>query len=198
MNKKQKIEYIENVRARIQYAKNHGRNGGDWWYPTQWTVAYDVKIHTRTKNVDDIRANMSAIQRRYYTDDDLYNVCNDMLEQECDFLRETLLDMPLVEAVRFAGRSGGWCEVTYTALEYTPSDLNDCTAQDINALYKNAKALNDAESNVRETITNRHKDLCVYLNTDEYVDSVVDQLLSEDDIITIKREALDEYMKLKA
>ncbi len=195
MNKKQKQEYIESVRARIEDAPNHGHQGNNWWYPTPWTVAYDVKIHSRTKDIDDVRARMTAIQNKYCNDDTIYSLYYDQLELACRSLEEDLDSMPLVQGVRFAGRSGGWCEVTYTGFEDT-SYSDEWTTEDWNSLYADAVALSDAESAVHEYIEKAHKGLCEYLNSEQYVTDCIESLLTDDEIVALKQSEADVYKSL--
>lgn len=195
MNKIQKLEYIKSVHARIGNAPNHGHQGTNWWYPTPYTVAYDVKIHTCAKDIEDVRARMSPVQNKYYTDDDLYTMYYNTLEDACEMLRDELKEIPRVQCVRFAGRSGGWCEVSYTPLEDTTYQ-HELSAQDVNALYKEAQALEKSENDVRTFIEKSHKSLCSYLDSEEYVTDIINSLGTDAEIIHTKQAIADAYRAL--
>lgn len=56
-----KIEYINKVNDEFTNAGNHGGNN-NWWYPKQNVIAYNVKLHGSSKDIDDIRAKMTIRQ----------------------------------------------------------------------------------------------------------------------------------------
>ena len=73
MTKTEKIKYINDTYLRFVDAKNHGHHGSNWWYPTKNTIAYNVKMHGHSKNIEDIRAKMTKRQNDYYSDETLYD-----------------------------------------------------------------------------------------------------------------------------
>lgn len=193
MTKANMLKYIQEVEKRIGDAPNHGHQGSDWWHRIPYTVAYNVKMYSPSKNIDDIRATMTPVQNKYYSDTDLYEITNDQLQIECDMLKDDIQSLPLVQSTQFAGKSGGWFEVTYTGLS-TVDDSD--TMGDIRIVYNEARELDRAESRVASIVHKAHADLMAYMNTDDYVRSITDNLASDADILATMQAEVDEYKKL--
>ena len=106
MNKKEKIDYINKINDFFITAKNHGNQGDNWWHPEENKIAYNVKIHSLIKTIEDIRKKMSKRQNDYYSDEMLYDITNDETNiQAEDFIQESKDEYNLKGG--FAGRSGG-------------------------------------------------------------------------------------------
>ena len=192
--KKAMLEYIEATRARIEDAPNHG-GSNNWWYPSPWTVAYNVKMYV-FPDVDKLREHMSAAQNSYYQDDHtLFSPAwDDLLETEWYFLRNDLLELPCVEDVRQSGRSGGWCEVTYTAINDADTITEDDTSADIARVYADAVALEKAEKAVDTLIKDRHASLNKYIKSKAYYTDITNEkLLTDEDIKDIYSSKADVY-----
>ncbi|MEK7578206.1 MAG: hypothetical protein AAB456_00590 [Patescibacteria group bacterium] len=183
MTKKDKIDFINKVNDKFTNARNHGHNGNNWWYPKPNVIAYNVKMHGASKNIDDIRKFMTERQNEYYNDDALYEICN---ENQNDTARMFSDDIDETHGVKsgYAGRSGGWLEVEYS--NPLPDSLYDTTSKDINYIYQEAKKLDTLETKISQEITAGHERLQKYMNTDEYCKDVSDSL-PDDDMIA------DEY-----
>ncbi|MCK9370254.1 hypothetical protein M0R04_10140 [Candidatus Dojkabacteria bacterium] len=178
MNKQQKIEYIEKINARFIEARNHGGRN-NWWYPTENTIAYDVKMHGACKSINEIREKMSKRQNDFYSDDALYQYCDELRERECESLIELIKETGKngLKNAYFAGRMGGWVEVKYiNDIQYYLDN------EDIKSAYKEARELEQLESDVHEEIKKQHKAYSLYVNTDGYIVDVIDALQSDEDI----------------
>lgn len=196
MKKEQKLEYIKSVRARIQDAPNHGGGGTSWWYPTQWTVAYNIKIYARSKDIDDIRAKMTPVQNKYYSDTTVYEFVNMIQMDSCNVLREVIKEVAEVESVEFAGRSGGWVEVKYKPVSDADADLSDYDKQMLNELYTEMVKIDEAEQRVSQIVKETVSAYIKYIQSNEYVTDIVEMLLDDEDIVKEKQRALDEYKAL--
>lgn len=177
MNKVQKIDYINSVFNRFYDAKNHGK-GGSWWYPSHNVIAYNVKMHGNSKDIDDVRKKLTARQNGYYSDNTLYEV---MQEQETDEANGLAQDI-LIEyglSAGYAGRSGGWLEVQYNN-EIDVDDIEKIS--NVNYQYKIAKTLDNLENEVAEYIKSRHSSYTKYKNTDDYVNDIIERLSDDEEI----------------
>ena len=184
MTKKQKIEYIEQVREKFENASNHGHNGGNWWYPKQNTIAYNVKMYHGGVSVDDIREKMTARQNEYYDNDEyFYNITQDYINMECEMLMQDIEHNDLVVETGFAGRSGGWFEVEYSN-SIGDYDLDD--TEQINDAYNTAKKLEQVESEVEQEVMKRKAGLEKFLDSKDFIDYVIDEsIMSDSDIAGI-------------
>ena len=109
MTKQQKIDYINQVNDRFREARNHGRNGSNWWYPTPNTIAYNVKLYGQKQGIEEIKELMTDRQKEYYSDDNLYDFINHWQNQEAEMFSNDL-DLEYSVKSGYAGRSGGWLE----------------------------------------------------------------------------------------
>lgn len=197
MTKAQKIKYIEEVRAHIEDAPNHGR-GTTWWYPTPWTVAYNIKMRAFLDS-DKLREKMSTLQNEYYSNDDaLYELYHQQLEMAWEDLHEQLRDIDSVEEVWRAGRRDGWCEVTYRHLNINfHFNLDkEYPARIINEVYLEAVKLANDEAEARATIEHAHRALNEYIDSDEYYIDCVEQLMSNDNIREYYQSQSEKYAQL--
>lgn len=188
MNKKEKKAYIDRVHLRFEDARNHGRNGNNWWYPTPFVMAYNVKMYGREKTLDDFREKMTKRQNEYYTDDMLENEWWYLRNNECEALAEYVKENDGVLDVWYAGRSGGWIEVQYTN-SLCLSD--DCLESD----FREAKALEALEAKIEKEIAEYLKRYKKYLNSEEWRSDFVDGLLDDEAIAEIYKERAEEYIE---
>lgn len=184
MTKKDYTNYIEKVYTKFIDARNHGGGGNNWWYPTQNTIAYNVKMH-RFATVETLRTYLTKLQNEYYTDETLQDVIYQEQEDTCRFLVEDIKEQSqLITGVNFAGRSGGWVEVTYTNnidIDITEIRYN-YTVKDIKEVYAVAKELEETEAKVSKFIEDSHTYYNKYIDTKEYYTNLVDLLVTDEDI----------------
>ena len=177
MTKQEKIKYINATFLRFVDAKNHGGHN-NWWYPKANVIAYNVKLHGSSKSIEDIRTKLSKRQNEYYTDEDLYEQINDAQGWEAEQFSDSL-DEDYCVTSGYSGRSGGWLEVEYTN-ELT--ELEEDTNEDVTYFYKLAKALTLKELTIAEYISKSLKHYQQYLNTDQYVTDIIEQLNDDETI----------------
>lgn len=197
MNKKQKIEYINKVNDRFINARNHGHNGGNWWYPKADTIAYNVKMYHAGVSQEDILKEMTARQKEYYKSGEVFE---QLYQDEIEMAGESLVDeveqKKLVKNSGFAGRSGGWYEVEYNNCigDY---DLDD--TKQLNDAYNTAKELDKTEQEVAELVESRKNALEKYLSSKEFIRDIVKDILLDDESIAnvYKGKAKDLLDKLK-
>lgn len=186
MNKKQKMEFVNETYTRFADAPNHG-NGNNWWYPTANRIAYNVKMRS-FGDVDTLRKSLTSVQNEYYSDDELQNAIYREQMDACEMLLEDLTGktgMLVIESVtgaHFAGRSGGWVEVDYS-VNFEPLD-DDADTEDVDGYYRLAAELVKAEATVADFIANEHKRYNEYVDTPEYYRDIADSLLNDDAIKT--------------
>ena len=179
MNKKQKIDYINKVNERFINAHNHGNNGNNWWYPRANMIAYNVKLYGRSMTIDDIREFMTKRQNDYYSDDMLYELCDEEQVRQARMFSDDIDEMYKVKS-HYAGRSGGWLEVEYNnPLEEAVESMS---AQDINNLYCEAQELEALEAKIATYIAKSLKSYQKYLNTTEYCRDIVNVMMSDEDL----------------
>lgn len=179
MTKTQKIEYINDIYQKFYNASNHGNND-NWWYPTANTIAYNVKLYGSSKNIDDVREALSDRQKEYYSDDPLQNEMVYIQNYSCEML---IMDIKAEYGLdsHFAGRSGGWIEVEYNnEIDYMIDE--NSSSEDIKENYKIAKELNKLECKVKQFIEDRLSGYQKYINSDEYINDIIINLLSDEDI----------------
>lgn len=194
MNKKQKIEYINNVHERFMNARNHG-NTNNWWYPTPYVIAYNVKMHSFA-DVETLRTYTSDVQNKYYKDNTLDAILWEEQEDTCRFLVDDIQEEYGLESY-FAGRLGGWLEVQYETcgLDYIAED-DAHTIETINELYKEARKLEKLESKVSEFITNAHKSYNKYVDSKEYYTDILERLESDTEIKETYKTKAHELLEL--
>lgn len=191
MTKQQKIQYINKVKSFFDDARNHG-NSNNWWYPKKNVIAYNVKLRSMSKNINDIREKLSKKQNEYMTDDALYNLIDDMQSDSANMLQQKIKDMFDIPNIVFAGRSGGWIEVEYNvSFDYVDDDTENADIQDA---YRLAKELENLESDVSKEIERQHKAYCLYINTDDYITDIVDQIMSDEDIADYYKEKAKQFI----
>ena len=198
MKKTKKIQYIEDVRSRIEDAPNHGHQGNSWLCPRPWTVAYNIKMRSFL-DCDKLRGMMSKLQNEYYTDDDaLYELYYQDIEVAWDCLREQLREIDSVEEVWRAGRRDGWCEVTYSSIDidFNVNMDKEYPARIINEVYLEAVKLANDEAEARATIEHEHRALNEYIDSDEYYIDCVEQLMSNDNIREYYQSQSEKYAQL--
>jgi len=180
MKKQERIEYINRVWSRFRFAKNHG-NVGNWWYPKENRIAYDVKMRSYG-DVETLTSNLSDLQKDYYEgteylQQDIYS------EQEytCEMLIDNLVDnYDLVTSAGFAGRSGGWIEVDFeVGFEEVDNTFYD---SEISESYKMAKELEEEEQLVEKEIARQHKAYNYYVDSDNYYTDLREGLMTDEDI----------------
>ena len=190
LTKQEKIDYINSIKEKYENAKNHG-NGGDWWYPKSNVIAYDVKLHGASKDIDDLRAILSQRQNDYYSDNTLYEIMSDMQCDDAQFFRDDICNEYSVVNAGYAGRSDGWLEVEYSAdFDYIEDDT---ATSDINEAYKQAIALETLENDVSTFIAEALKKYKQYINSDEYIADILEHLQSDEDIATIYKSKIQQY-----
>lgn len=194
MTKQQKLEYIETACKQLQDAPNHGNQGNSWWYPSEWRVAYNVKM-SEYFDTDRLRKHMSKAQNEYYNDDDTLYECiwYDLLEQEWDCLKDTLMQYDHVSEVYQAGRSGGWCEVQYDSINDAEIIDDSYTMSEVTEVYHAIKALEKTENSVRETIERMHKAFNEYVASDQFYIDSVEQLVPDSEIKEIYTSQAEAY-----
>lgn len=181
MNKKTKIDYINEIADKFINAKNHGSNGSNWWYPKSFTIAYNVKLHCNSKSIEDLREKMTSRQNDYYNKDErLYEIMQDAQEYSATSFSDDLGETYGVKS-GYAGRSGGWLEVEYNSNGVDFAD-NDMSMSELSNLYSNAKELDAIETKVAQHIEKSHSNYCKYINTDNYIDDILSQIYSDEDI----------------
>lgn len=180
MTKKQKKDYINSVYTTLADAKNHGRNGGNWWYPMPNVIAYNVKIWGQQKSIKDIEVKMTPKQRDYYAEVVLWEIEQDIINDACDELRQEVKEIDGVCDAWFAGRSGGWFEVEYN----NPLELvdDDTYPQAIAELYREAKKVQATIDRVADLVQQRHRHFCEYLNSEAYIDDFIERLWCDEQI----------------
>lgn len=179
---KNKIEYINEINEKFRDARNHG-NGGNWWYPKQNVIAYNVKIYAGPYG-EEIRKAMTKRQKEYYTDENIYEILQDYQDREANCLAQDVMEYDLVEDAYFAGRSGGWLEVEYNnGLEQIDDNGIDYHRDDIKEYYKQAKELEKVEGEVRTMIENRKQWYIKYITSKQFIDYIVSELLLDDEAI---------------
>ena len=181
MNKKEKIEYINNVYNKFENAKNHGTNGSGWWYPTSFTIAYNVKMYSFA-DVESLRDNMSPLQNEYYNDDSLCECINTELEYTGESLIEDIQEQYGLQAL-YAGRSGGWLEVDYNNIVDIDYVDDDMSYDDVNFYLLEAKRLEKIENNVSNFIKKRHTEYNDYVDTGAYYRYICDNYILPDNEI---------------
>lgn len=198
MTKKDYTNYIEEVYTKFTDARNHGGQGNNWWYPTQNTIAYNVKMHSFA-TVETLRTYLTKLQNDYYTDGTLCNVIEQEQEDACSFLVEDIKEQSkLVTSVHFAGRSGGWVEVTYTNnidIDITEARYN-YTVKDTKEVYQVAKELETDEAKVHKFIDDSHAYYNKYIGTKDYYTNLVDLLATDEDIRKEYQARSDHYALL--
>ena len=183
MDTKEKIEYINKVFTRFADARNHGFNGNNWWYPKANVIAYNVKLHGMSKDIDDIRAKMSKLQNDYYSDNSIQQLIWNEREDAAEQLMYAVQEIDLVLETGFAGRSGGWLEVEFEVnFETFEAFDEDTDVEEVEEVYKKAQELEKEETEVAKLIEDRHKDYMKYLNTDEYVTDIIENMQCDNDI----------------
>jgi len=180
MKKTEKVEYIDEVLKRIGEAPNHGNNGNSWWYPTPYTIAYNVKLY-EWLDIDELRKKMSKLQNDYYNDEVLNDIgYYNYLNMEREALIEDIKMIDDTLEVIFSGRSGGWCEVTYNSID---EDITmDSHMDDVDDVYNSAKELNNLESEVAQLVEKRIHNLKKYMKSEEYLNDVLEQLQDDNEI----------------
>jgi hypothetical protein len=201
-SKKAKIDFINQMHRFIN-GENHG-HGGSWWYPSENTRAYKVKVYGGYPfGASDLVRYMSPMQLGYYDERDIENMIQDSYDSELEWARDELVaDLKALSThilgVRFAGRSGGWIEVTY---RNCMDDVDEETDIDvINDSYKEAMEFDKLEGEVENLIKDRHAELCKGLKAcdgEEFVRRVFidDEMIREIYANNIKR--LADKMTLK-
>lgn len=197
MKKIDYTKYIEDTYYKFIDAKNHG-NGNNWWYPTQNTIAYNVKMHSFA-STNKIREVLTQVQNEYYNDEELYQYMQDEEESACRFLKEEIQQLSNnLTDVYFAGRSGGWIEVTY--INNIDIDIIEprynYTVKEIKEVYKVAKELNTLEEKVKAFIEEQHKHYNKYIDTSEYYSDIAMSLLDDNDIKQLYKEKGEYFTKL--
>jgi len=194
---KDKIDFINQMHEVIN-GENHG-HGGNWWYPSENTRAYNVKVYGGYPfGASDLVRYMSPMQLGYYCDErDIERMIQDSYDSELEFARDELVaDLKALSkhilGVRFAGRSGGWIEVTYG--NYMDEVDEDTDIDVINDSYKEAMELHELESEADKLISERHAELCKGLREcdgEEFVSRVFldDEMIREIYANNIKRLA---------
>lgn len=203
MTKKQKIKYITDVYYKIAEARNHGRQADNWWYPQANWIAYNVKGFYGF-DFEGFRKTLSDRQNEYYQDSDFEDIWYNWLDIEQDDLRSTIhgddeiLPFEITDFVndtRFAGRSGGWLEVEYRNDLYDLEDraeYEDIDSTEINKLYKEAKSLEKAETEISKYIEKHIKRLKEYIDTSDFYWDIKDNfILSDEDIADIYKNKID-------
>ena len=200
MTKNQKVEYINKVNARFEEAKNHGRNGSNWWYPTPNTLAYNVKVYSYV-DIDELRKKMTKRQNEYYNDNTLQDIHQEQENDQARYLQDEVEELAGVLSVSYAGRSGGWLEVEYSnPLEHLDEQGNGYNRDkdELATMYKEAKELEKQEQAVSEVITTRHKAYCLYVKSIEYLDDLLGVLSDDDEIGEVYKGKAQELLeKLK-
>ena len=202
MTKKQYIEKISIINNAFINADNHGRNGNNWFYPTENTVAYNVKMHA-WGDIDTLRGYLTPLQDKRYTDEELRDVIDNEHYDTCEMLVGDLQEQfPDIEDIIFAGRMGGWIEVSYR--NYISYDFNGCytdeeleeryTLEELKEEYTTARILEKVEQGVRKEIEKQHAGYNKYVDTPEYYKDLADTLIPDDEI---KEEISQEIKELK-
>jgi hypothetical protein len=170
------------VNEKFRDAKNHG-NGGNWWYPKQNVIAYNVKIYA-SPDAEEIRKAMTKRQKEYYTDENIYEILQDYQDQEAEQLANEVMEYDLVEDAYFAGRSGGWLEVEYSnGLEQIEDNGIDYHKDYIKEYYKQAKELEKIEGEVKTMIENTKKEYIKYITSKQFIECIVSEMLLDDEAI---------------
>ena len=180
MTKKDKIKFINEVWDKFENARNHGGNN-NWWYPTRFVIAYDVKYSAGFRT-DDLRKKMTKRQNDFYSDDNLYNAINLM---QGDNARQAIMDIEEMEGVEeayFAGRMGGWLEVKFSKDGFSDVE-EDCNTDDVNYMYKLAKELEKNETEVEKYIVDGLASLKKYLDSKEAITDFIENYLMDDEEI---------------
>lgn len=183
MRKTDQIEYINRIYDRFHSAKNHGR-GNNWWYPVPDTLAYCVKMRAffDTKRM---RAVMTKRQNDYYSDQELEERYWDYLEMEGSDAIQEIKALGALDA-GFAGRMGGWLEVSY----HNPLEEVDETTdrETLDDYYREARALEHLEAQVASLITEGHKHLNDYIKSDAFYVDQQESLLYDEEIGDIYKD----------
>ena len=180
MNKKEKIEFINDTNEKFREASNHGNQGDNWWYPNENTIAYDVKMND-FGDIERIRRLLSDKQNEFYSDEYLQNEIYQEQTDECNTLIWELEETDILSA-SFAGRSEGWIEVEYqNSLQYVDAE-EDLTLNDIEDEYKEARNLIKQEEKIRKLIERRWEDYNKYVDSKEYYKEFVIHLATENEI----------------
>jgi hypothetical protein len=195
--KADKVDYIYNVQKRFTEAENHGHNGSNWWDPTANTIAYNVKMRVFGGIESDAIAKMSDIQKMYYNDKSLERAITEyydstLLQASYDLIQDIKdTGKSSIKEVNFAGRSGGWVEVTYYNNIEDIEDVDDSDM--IDDVYQEALKLEKLENDISTLIEDSHKKLSDYIESDDYVSYFVHDYLKADD--EILDEIADDYKK---
>jgi hypothetical protein len=172
MKKKDKIAFIIDTNTYFAYAKNHGSNGSNWWNATPNVIAYDVKM-SNFPSVEEFRDILTPLQNEKLSDDfiseSMQNELYDTANQLVDDIEETF---NLKSG--FAGRSGGWIEVTFPNNLPDEDELNECNAEELNEYYNEAKTMLQLESDVMDNIEKQHNSYNKYVSSKEYYTDLKD------------------------
>jgi len=180
-----KINYINEVYTRFTDAKNHGNQGNNWWYPKVNRIAYNVKMRS-FGYVESLRKELTPRQNDYYSDNMLYEIMQEDIIDNANMLSDDIQEEYGLNN-GFSGRSGGWIEVDYVNNLFI---LDKDTEEDVNALYKEAKALEQLESDVCEFIKKQHKALNAYIDTPQYYKDFSERLTSDEEIADIYKDKI--------
>ena len=172
MTKEKKIDFINEINEFFINARNHG-NGNNWWYPVENSIAYNVKMN-HFGDVKSFRKHLTKLQNENMTDDEIYEIMQDDLENAARMLQEDIKEDSGLDC-HFAGRSGGWIEVQYINNIY--EDFEDYEKEDFDAVYKEAQELQELENKVRNFIEDSHKAQNNYVDSKEYYKDIIGSLL---------------------
>lgn len=192
MTKEQKEKYIEAVNNRFINARNHGYNGGNWWYPKENTIAYNVKMYSAGVSIDDIRKKLTKRQNEYYKNDEFFsNLVQEYIEQEANMFSDSLDEEKGIVKSGYAGRSAGWLEVEYK------NEIDNW--EEINDRYTEAKKLEALESKIEARIMEAKASLEKYIGSKEFLEYITKEAVLDDTSIAnvYKGKTKDLLDKLK-
>lgn len=188
MTNKQKKEYAEKVNERFINARNHG-NGGNWWYPKENRIAYNVKMYAWI-DVKDVRENMTPRQNEYYSDEVLLEIIQEKQANTANFHAEEIEGMNGVIGAGYHGRSAGWLEVDYRN-GLCAGGYSDCdTKEHIQEQYEIAKELEKNEDAVSQYIAKELKAYKKYIGSAQAAKDTVDGLMADDEIAEIYKDKI--------
>lgn len=188
MNKQKKLDKINKIAERFINARNHG-DGGDWWYPRENRIAYDIKMSSFGFSYDDIEDKLTDKQKDFYENmDELINEYYwNTLECKLDeFIADIKAEYKTVRECYQAGRSGGWLEIDYRnelgELYDNVADFESCESYSIDYIYNEMVALDKEEQEISERIKRELKALNSYIESEDFKDDFINTLMTDEDI----------------
>lgn len=191
IKKKDKIEFINDTNNKFLEARNHGHNGGSWWYPKANVMAYNVKLSS-FMDIEEFRKLLTKRQKEYYTDEMLASEHYQMIEDQWTYLIDELKDLGAVD-IHSAGRMGGWCEVEYQNDLIEVDENTD--KKDLSYYYVIAVKLFKLEQECAKYIKEQHEALNKFIGTKDHYEDLLSRMYDDETIGQIYKDKAEVLLR---